>query len=116
MAWQIAITLAAIGALVLYHAFAATAKPDDEAGAAQKRDPWARILVAGAVLAALLALGVVIVPAVEGNDEAASTTPSTTTTLPTTTTTPPTTGTSPTTTPTTEPTTTTAPTTGSTTL
>jgi hypothetical protein len=109
MAWDFAITLAAIGALVLYHALVATPEPAVEAPAAaatlKQRDPWARVLVAAAVAAALLALGVVLVPAVAGNDEAASTTPPTTT--PPTTTPPPTTTTSPTTT--TAPTTTSVP-------
>src|SRR3954454_434585 len=83
MAWQIAITLGAIGALVLFHgARAAEApKPVAEAQAAlpppapRERDPWARILVIAACAAGLLALGVIVVPAVTGNDSTVSTSP-----------------------------------------
>ena len=100
MAWQIAITLAAIGALVLFHGAVATeepapapaaAAPPAEAAVPHGRDPWARVLVVAACAAALLALGVIVVPAVTGNEEAASTSP----TLPTTTITPPTTSSPP---------------------
>jgi hypothetical protein len=71
MAWDIAITLAAIALLVLFHAWRAPADvATAPAGAPaprpppRSRDPWARVLVAAALAAALLALGVVIVPAI----------------------------------------------------
>ena len=104
MAWQIAITLAAIGALVLFHGAVSTAEPAGKAppsdvpppqeapAAPAERDRWARVFVVAACGAGLLALGVILVPALGGNDEAASTTtPPITSTTPSTTTAPTTT-------------------------
>ena len=97
MGWEIAVTLAAVALLALLHVYAAAEEGAQVEGSrisaiahdlAGGRDPWTRLLVFGALAAALFALGVVAVPALFGNDEESAPATKPTVTAPTTSTTP----------------------------
>jgi hypothetical protein len=85
MKWEIAITLAVIGLLAVFHAVRAP-EGGGRAGSrklstarARRDDPWARFLVAAAAGATLLALGVLVVPGLVGGESSTSSTRQTTT-------------------------------------
>jgi cytoskeletal protein RodZ len=97
MGWEIAVTLAAVALLALLHVYAAAEEGAQVEGnrisaiardLAGGRDPWTRLLVFGALAAALFALGVVAVPALFGNDEESAPATRPTVTTPTTSTAP----------------------------